>query len=225
MVCVGYGVHSTGVAGHSTGAVEHADHPGAGDHAVGVSVGPGAAGHSTAKAGEHRVAGVAGAGHLAIVVSARPGDAGHTTAGVAGHSTGAVEHADQTGAVHHAEGVSAGPGAAGHTTAEAGEQKDAGVAGPCIEHGGHDAGYDYDLGRRKSVGERVSELERGHRANLRSKGVADMKQCNKSPVYKTIWRSEDETLVRKLAKNVIHKKWEIVKICLNVIDEISCVVK
>ena len=73
----------------------------------------------------------------------------------------------------------------------------------------------------------MSELERDQRANFRSNDVADMKPCNrnKSPVYKTIWRSEDETLVRKLAKNVVNKKWEIVKICFNAIDEISSVVK
>ena len=37
--------------------------------------------------------------------------------------------------------------------------------------------------------------------------------------YPIVWSKEDDTLVRKTASRVEGKKWELVKLCINVIDE------
>ena len=41
----------------------------------------------------------------------------------------------------------------------------------------------------------------------------------------TVWSKEDDTLVRKTASRVVGKKWEFVKLCINVSDENCEIVK
>ena len=47
----------------------------------------------------------------------------------------------------------------------------------------------------------------------------------KDPDYKTIWRNEDDRIVKKMAVRIVHKKREIVKLCLNVIENNCDIVK
>ena len=36
--------------------------------------------------------------------------------------------------------------------------------------------------------------------------------------YPIVWSKEDDTLVRKTVSRVVCKKWELVKLCIDVID-------
>ena len=67
--------------------------------------------------------------------------------------------------------------------------------------------------RRKSVGERVSDFEK-----LRIQKTSDS-DCN------TGWRQEDDKIITSLAKGLTKKKWDIIKLCLETIQDISITVK
>jgi hypothetical protein len=47
----------------------------------------------------------------------------------------------------------------------------------------------------------------------------------RDPSYQVIWTKEDDSLVRKTASRVVGRKWEIVKVCIRVIEENCVVVK
>ena len=52
-------------------------------------------------------------------------------------------------------------------------------------------------------------------------GVADMLPALKrgGHGFKITWSNEEEKIARKMSAKLVHKKWEIVKICLNTIEE------
>ena len=52
-------------------------------------------------------------------------------------------------------------------------------------------------------------------------GVADMLPALKGggQDYKVTWSKDHEKIVRKMSVKLVYKKWEIVKICLNVIED------
>ena len=52
-------------------------------------------------------------------------------------------------------------------------------------------------------------------------GVADrLPSCgDKDPAYRTIWSKDDDIRVRKMAVRVTNKKWEIIRLCLEVLEE------
>ena len=84
------------------------------------------------------------------------------------------------------------------------------------------------MARRKSVGEIVKEIEGlCNTPNIKDNGVADMQPALKKggPGYMNVWRNEDEKIVRKMAVKAVHKKWEIVKLCLKIIEENHEIVK
>ena len=78
--------------------------------------------------------------------------------------------------------------------------------------------------KRKSVGERVTEIEQlcgpkksteiGTAVDALKCGIADrLPICeDKDPAYRTIWRREDDILIRKMAVRMTNKKWEIIKL-------------
>ena len=86
--------------------------------------------------------------------------------------------------------------------------------------------------RRKSVGEIVQEIEGLSSApSVKANGVADRLPALKKdngvadilPAKKrgrqgckTIWNNEDNKIARKMSVKAVHKKWEIVKICWNI---------
>ena len=61
------------------------------------------------------------------------------------------------------------------------------------------------------MGERVSDIEK-----LRIQKTSD---CN------TGWRQEDDKIIKSLAKSLTKKKWDIIKLCLETIQDISITVK
>ena len=81
--------------------------------------------------------------------------------------------------------------------------------------------------RRKSVGERIQEFECLNVAStVKANGIADrlpsLKKGNGVADMlptKITWSEDDEKAVRKMSKRLVHKKWEIVQICLNFIEE------
>jgi hypothetical protein len=81
--------------------------------------------------------------------------------------------------------------------------------------------------RRKSVGERIQEIECLNIAStVKATGVADrlpsLKKGNGVADMlptKITWSEDDENAVRKLSKSLVHKKWETLKICLHFIEE------
>ena len=81
--------------------------------------------------------------------------------------------------------------------------------------------------RRKSVGERIQEIECLNIAStVKATGVADrlpsLKKGNGVADMlptKITWSEDDENAVRKLSKSLVHKKWETLKISLHFIEE------
>ena len=65
--------------------------------------------------------------------------------------------------------------------------------------------------RRKSVGERVSDFEK--------LGLQKTSDCN------TVWKQEDDKIIKSLAKSLTKKKWDIIKLCLETIQDLSITVK
>ena len=61
------------------------------------------------------------------------------------------------------------------------------------------------------MGERVSDFEK-----LRMQNISD---CE------SVWRQEDDNLIKSLAKSLTKKKWDIIKLCLEIIQDISITVK
>jgi hypothetical protein len=47
---------------------------------------------------------------------------------------------------------------------------------------------------------------------------------DKDPAYKTIWRKEDEAITRNISKKLVKKKWDVKKLCLEVLEEYSNIV-
>ena len=85
--------------------------------------------------------------------------------------------------------------------------------------------------KRKSVGERIMDIERlcapkkctekRTLVDAMESGVADrLPSCgDKDPAYRTIWSKDDDIRVRKMAVRVTNKKWEIIRLCLEVLEE------
>ena len=63
------------------------------------------------------------------------------------------------------------------------------------------------------MGERVSNFEK-----LRIQKTSDS-DCN------TGWRQEDDKIIKSLAKSLTKKKWDIIKLCLETIQDLSITVK
>ena len=83
------------------------------------------------------------------------------------------------------------------------------VGGGLVRGGGRDDGI-HDA-RRKSVGERVSDFEK--------------LGMQKTSAHKTEMRQEDDNLTKSLAKSLTKKKWDIIKLCLEIIQENCITVK
>jgi hypothetical protein len=89
--------------------------------------------------------------------------------------------------------------------------------------------------RRKSVGDIIKEIEGLQSADQvkaygvadrlpslkKDDGVADMLPALKGggQDYKVTLSKNDEKIVRKMSAKLVHKRWELVKVCLNVIEE------
>ena len=65
--------------------------------------------------------------------------------------------------------------------------------------------------RRKSVGEIVTVFEK--------------LKVQKTGAYRTVWKKNDDNVVRYLAKNLTKRKWDIVKLCLEIVEENNIIVK
>ena len=61
------------------------------------------------------------------------------------------------------------------------------------------------------MGERVSDFEK--------LGLQKTSDCN------TVWKQEDDKIIKSLAKSLTKKKWDIIKLCLETMQEISITVK
>ena len=92
---------------------------------------------------------------------------------------------------------------------------------------------DQKIERRKSVGDIVKEMEgqifakKGSSCEVAGRlplkanpdKIADMLPETDDCEYKVTLNIDDEKTLKKLTTNMVNKKWEMVKLCLTVIDD------